>query len=309
MIDLGLLVAGCALLYYGADRLIDGATALGARNRWSPTLVGLLIVALGTSLPELAVAFDAALRNYGDIAVGSVVGSNIVNITIVLGAAAVVGLLVASDETRQWDMPFLLVLTLVAVWMLADGHLGRAEGLTMFTLLSGLLIHRVRSQTTNRPPVEALQGKPWRHLTAVAIGGALLIFGAELTIAGCTGMAQALGVSDAVISMTLVALGTGIPEIAATLLAVGRGQHQLALGNIVGSNLMNLGLVLGLSAFVRPLVSNDVGWVPLSMLLSVTVLFAALTYLLRGIHRRSGWLLLGAFGCYQFALVQGFPGA
>ncbi len=284
LIHLGLLAIGCVCLYVGADRLIASAVHLGRSLGLSTALTGLVIVAVGTSLPELAVSLDAAVHGHGTIAVGSVVGSNIVNITLVLGGGAFVGTIAASSELRRWDMPFLGALTLI----------------------STLLVHRIRLQTEPAAePVRARTGDSRaRNLGMLVVGLGLLVLGAEAMVASGIGLARGLGVSEAVIALTVTAIGTGIPEVAATLVAVSRGHHDLALGNIVGSNLMNLGLVLGLSAVLAPMSFSGIGWLPLLVLGGVTLALWLLVALLPAVYRWAGVLLISSFGVYQVALIS-----
>lgn len=307
-LDLLLLIIGCGALYVGADRLIGGALRLGGMFRMSAALTGVLIVAVGTSLPELAVSVDAALRSHGEIAVGSVVGSNIVNITLVLGAGVVIGHVAASRELRRWDLPFLLILTLLSIVLLADFRIGRLEGALLLGITIVLVGHRLRVtpsdlETPGEPTLTGGGAGWWRCAGSVALGIGLLMFGAEAMVSSGVGLAGRLGISEAVIALTVTAIGTGIPEIAATLLAISRGHHDLALGNIVGSNVMNLGLVLGVSSLMAPLTVAGLGWLPV---VTMGIATAALCLLVAFSSRLKWWTglaLLAGFGCYQVALL------
>jgi cation:H+ antiporter len=236
-----------------------------------------------------------------------VVGSNIVNITLVLGAGAVLGHVAASAELRRWDLPFLLVLTALGILMLSDFHVGRMEGALLLTATALLVIHRLRGSSADSPSVAPAVRAPavgrWRDVTTVMLGVCLLVLGAEAMVSSGVGLAGRLGISEAVIALTVTAIGTGIPEIAATLLAVSRGHHDLALGNIVGSNVMNLGLVLGLSSLAAPVTVIGLGWLPLLTMGIATVGLWLLISRSRGLKRWSGVALLAGFGCYQVALL------
>ena len=306
IVDLLLLVAGCVLLYIGADRVIRYADTLGRRLRFSPVVTGLVIVAIGTSLPELAVSVDAAVHGYGAIAIGNVVGSNIVNITLVIGAGALLCALRPNAEMLERDMPALVVLTLVVAWMLLDGALGRIEGLMLLLSVSAFLAYRVLGQSGEFLPVRqgAAPRQPlWQTLIGFALGLVLLIAGAEAMVASAMGLARTLGVSEAVIALTVTAIATGIPEIAATLVAIRRGYAELALGNIVGSNMINLGVVLGLTGLAAPVAGASVGLVALATLVGLTLLLWALLMMLPLVNRWTGVMLLTLFGAYQLAVV------
>ena len=305
--DLFLLVVGCTLLYFGADRVVRHAFTLGSRLRLSPAVTGLVIVAVGTSLPELAVSVDAAIHGHGAIAIGNVVGSNIVNITLVIGAGALLTSLAPNSELLERDLPVLVVVTLLAVWMLADGSLGRLEGAALLLTITAFLAYRVLRQPDVLTPVHAGRSESdagtGRVTVGLAVGLVLLIAGAEAMVASATGLARDFGVSEAVIALTVTAIATGIPEIAATLVAIKRGHTELALGNIVGSNLINLGVVLGLTGAIAPVVGASIGFVALAMLVGMTLLLWALLMLLPLVHRWTGFTLLALFGAYQVAIV------
>jgi cation:H+ antiporter len=269
-------------------------------------VTGLIIVAVGTSLPELAVSLDAALQGHGAIAIGNVVGSNIVNITLVIGAGALLCSLAPNGEMLERDLPALAALTLASVWMLADGTLGRLEAIVLLLSVSAFLAYRVlqrgRKLTVVRQPKGA-SSPVWKVLGGFAFGLALLVGGAEAMVASAMGLARSLGVSEAVIALTVTAIATGIPEIASTLMAIKRGYAQLALGNVVGSNMMNLGVVLGLTGLVAPMSGADVGMLALLVLAGLTLLLWALFMLLPLLNRWAGAMLLALFGAYQFAVV------
>jgi len=224
LLDIALVFIGCYALYRGGDWLIDGVKGIGADLGWSPALIGLLLVSIGTSAPELFVSVGAAIQGYGGIAVGNAVGSNIVNLGIVLGIGAVIVALPVSEEIAYRHTPVMLLLTLLTVGLLFDG---------------------------------------------IAIG-------AEALITGGSGLASVFGVSDAVIALTVTSIGTGLPEIVATVLAVARREVEMAIANIVGSNIMNLGLVLGLSGVIVPLDASGIG---MGTLLYLTVLSVLLLIL------------------------------
>ena len=268
----------------------------------------LIILAFGTSTPELAVSVDAAIQGHGDIAVGSVIGSNIVNIAFVLGATAVFRCLPTSAALAHRDLPYLVFLTGLSVLLLHDLQLSRIEGLIL--CLSLLLIlwqtvyhYRGRNKQPNDSCPAVVPSTAWRCVGLSVIGVLLLVVGAEVLVASSIGLATMLGVSESIIALTVTAVGTGIPEIAVTFLAVARGQHAMALGNVVGSNLMNLGFVLSLSAMASPLTASGLGWLPLMTLLALRVGLWWLVLATRGLSRWVGVSLLSAFGLYNVALI------
>lgn len=255
MLDVVLLVIGCAALYTGGELLIRGASAVGRRLSMSPLVVGLLLVGLGTSAPELAVSLDAALQNHPELAVGNVVGSNIVNAT--LGMLALWWLVSAAtiQSLILRDGPILVGLTLLGALFLRDASVSRVEGLVLLLSAAAFFVAVLGNRRHVRPTRRTRTRRTPLLVPLMLIGGGvvLLVAGAEAMVRSGVGIALALGVPEAVVAMTVTALGTGVPEITATLVAVLRGQPALALGNVVGSNILNLGLVLGLTALVTPL--------------------------------------------------------
>ena len=253
-------VVGVGALVGGAELMIRGAARIAARFGISSVVIGLTVVAFGTSAPELAVSAQAALDGSGDLAIGNVVGSNVANILLILGAAAVVGggLFVAQRIVRI-DVPLVIGASVLVLVLSLDGGLSRWEGLGLFSLLVVYLVWSVRSARNESAEVateyeealdpEVLARTPvWLDLVLVVAGLALLTAGGNLLVRAASDTASELGASDLVIGLTVVAIGTSLPELATSLLAARRGERDLAVGNAVGSNLFNLLAVLGLTA-------------------------------------------------------------
>ena len=258
MITQGLLfLAGLALLTGGGHLLVSGASALAARFGVSSLVIGLTVVAWGTSAPELAVSLGAVLRGQGDMALGNVVGSNIINILGVLGVAALITPLVVSRRLVWHDVPVLVGLS-VGVWVLgANGRIGRLEGAALFAVGIVYTVRTIRS--SRRETALARAGSapapaaaPFRALGVVLAGGALLVVGAHFLVSTATAFARAYGVSELVIGLTVVAVGTSLPEAAASIVAAARGERDMAAGNAIGSNIFNIVNVLGLTALLSP---------------------------------------------------------
>lgn len=325
VISIALLV-GVVLLYYGGDWLVDGVAELGYKMNWPNAITGLILVSLGTSAPELFVSVSSAVQGHGAIAAGNVFGSNIINCAVVLGVAVCVCRLKVERVIQQQLFAMALVSFLAAL-MIKDGHLSRLEGLVLLvtmtlTLLSACGASRASNRTASAtdnpaPPLnivpgdlngeEAVAGAPRRtaHSIAISVVGIIaLLVGAEALIWGGLSLARQLQISEAVVALTITALGTSLPEIAATIAAVRKRETAMAVGNVVGSNLFNLGLVLGLSAIVTPLTNTDTGSLTLMVFLSLTVFVAALGLKPGYYPRWTGFLLLAGYGFYATALVQ-----
>lgn len=309
--------AGVVVLVLGAGALVRGASRLAAAGGVSPLVIGLTVVAYGTSAPELAVSVHAALTGTGGVAIGNAVGSNIFNVLAILGASALFGGLVVHQRLVRVDVPLLLVVTVGVWWMAADGGLGVGEGAV---LLAGIVAYSVFSYLLGRrePPEvvaeydEAFGGEApaaprgWaRAVGLVVLGLVGLVGGAQLLLAGATQLAAALGVSDLIIGLTVVAAGTSLPELATSVVATRRGERDIAVGNIVGSNLFNLLAVLGASALAAGGIPVPQAAISTDLPVSLAVTLVALPALALGLSvaRWEGALLLGGYVAYLAYLL------
>ena len=303
--------SGCLGLFLGGDLLLKGASAIGRKLGWSAAVIGFVLVSLGTSAPELFVSAGAALQGYGDVAAGNVVGSNIVNIAIVLGLGAMIMPLAISHSIRVHQLPLMIIITALGFIFLLNGKVGRIESLIL--LIAAMASVWWAMRVDGAPDLEEALGEDaatvdqQSDLQSVAYltgGVLLLVAGAEGLIWGGVGLAQVFGVPEAVVALTVTSIGTGLPEITATVLAVARRDADMAVGNVVGSNLMNLGLVLGVSGLIAPINSEGVGMLPLGIMLGLSVLLALLAWRPGYIARWVGGGLLACFAAYTVLLVQ-----
>jgi cation:H+ antiporter len=279
-----LVILGVAFLYFGGEALVKGASHLARALGVSPLVVGLSVVAFATSAPELAVTVMATLADRDALAVGNVVGSNIANVGLILGSAALLGRIAANPSFLRREVPFMIAVS-ASLWpVLSNDQMSRPEGALLFAVLLLFLWYLLR---TGRRPAESqeLYATPplsvWKSSLLVALGLALLVVGARVMVVGAVDIARALGVTERVIGLTMVAFGTSLPELASSLVAARRGQGDILLGNIVGSNVFNVLCVLGLAAAVRPL---DVPYQ--SIELDFWVMMAFSLALLPVLHRR-----------------------
>ena len=305
LLYLTLIALGCVFLYFGGEQLLRGAIDLGRSLGWTQSIVGLVLVSLGTSAPELFVSGGAAIQGFGNIAVGNVVGSNIVNIAVVLGVGAVTLPLIVDQSLRTRQIPVMVVLTAASVLLLLDGVLTRIEATLLLTGAIGsiawaLCHHDTTGETdygSGRTPVSVSSG------LRLLAGVGLLVVGAEALIWGGVELAKVMGISQAIIGLTVTALGTSLPEIAATLVAVVKRQVDVAVGNVVGSNVMNLGLVLGFSGFLVPLYSDDIGVAPLVVMLGLTVSMGIVAWRASRFSRWTGSGLLLSYLGYVYVVL------
>ena len=307
LLDVLALVGGLALLMAAANALVHGAAALALRLGLTPLVVGLTVVAFGTSAPELVVSVQAALAGAGGIAVGNVVGSNIANVALILAVAVLVRTIAVDPGLLRRDLPALVAATALATAFLLDGRVGRVEG---GVLLAGLVAYLVWSvRASRRPaavelPVEEPTGPAWRDALWVAAGLAGLVVGADLFVGGAVSIAEAAGVSNAVIGLTVVAVGTSLPELATSIVASVRGEGEIAAGNVVGSNLFNLLGILGVGALVRPLDAPGLEPVDVAVMGAFTLALVPMMLTARRIVRVEAAVLLAGYAAYLGYLVS-----
>lgn len=259
-VTVALFVAGLGLLVLGAEWLVKGASRLAAALGVSPLVIGLTVVAYGTSAPELAVSVKAAWEGQPDLALGNVVGSNVFNVLLILGASAAITPLVVSSQLIRLDVPVMIGVSALLLLLAGDGSVSRLDGALLFAGAVVYTAFQVRQSRKERSGVGEEYAREYvgarasttANLAFVASGLALLVLGSRWLVAGAVAFAQALGVSELVIGLTIVAAGTSLPEVATSVLAAWRGEREIAVGNVVGSNIFNVLSVLGLSALVSP---------------------------------------------------------
>lgn len=301
LIDMALVGLGLALLFLGGDFLVRGAVVLAARLRISPLLIGLTVVGFGTSMPELLVSLNAALAGLPDIAIGNVVGSNTANILLILGLALVVAPLSSRLPGLRRDLLAMLASAALLALIAPGGVLRPWHGLLFLALLAAYLTYsaiRGRSQGATLPDTGTALTL-WQMLGFIAAGLAALVFGADFLVQGATSLAVRIGVPDAVIGLTIVAVGTSLPELATSVVAALKRQPEIAVGNVVGSNIFNILGILGVTAVLAPIpVAPQMARFDIPVMLAVTLVIAALLAVAPRVPRLVGLALLAAYGWY-----------
>ena len=257
LLQVFLLILGFAMLVKGADWFVDGAAGMAVKFGIPQLVVGLTIVAMGTSAPEAAVSITGAMNGAADIAVGNILGSNILNILIILGLTGFITNVAIQKSTLMLEMPFMMVITVVfAVLGLNDGTVGFIEGIilwVLFLIYLGYLF--VLAKKGNQDQEEKQEERPiWKLILLGVIGGAIVVWGADITVDAAIKIAQAVGLSERFIGLTIVALGTSLPELVTSVTAAKKGNSDIAIGNIVGSNIFNILFVIGTSALIVPVI-------------------------------------------------------
>ncbi|MDO5090161.1 MAG: calcium/sodium antiporter [Cardiobacteriaceae bacterium] len=310
------VICGLAVLVWSADRFVGGAASVAHHFKMPPLLIGMVIVGFGTSAPEMVVSALAATQGNPGIALGNAYGSNITNIALILGLTALISPIAVHSQVLRKELPILAAATAFAVWQLWDGHLSRTDGLLLLALFAALMGWTIRQGLRKRPDAlgDAIADELdvdiipiTRAWLALAIGLVLLIASSRLLVWGAVYIARDMGVSDLVIGLTVIAVGTSLPELASSLAAIRKGEHDLALGNVIGSNLFNTLAVVGIAASISPLATGS------AVLMRDVPVMAALTlslflfgYGLRGrgrINRLEGGLLFVSYLAYTAYLV------
>ncbi len=278
MLSFIMLVFGFVLLVWGADKFVAGASALARRLGVSPLLVGLTIVAFGTSAPELAVSLTAALQGANEIAVGNVVGSNIFNMLMVAGLSAVVCPLIMDRTLLRRDWPIsLAAAVLLLVFIAPDLTISRIEGIILLAAFAVVLGTQIRAALKNRDTLETEEDEvsmpPLMIGVNIVLGLACIIIGGQLAVNGATGIARMFGLSETLIGLTIVAIGTSLPELVTSLVAARKGQNEIAMGNVIGSNIFNLLLILGVSATITPIPVQATSIIDALVLIGISIVF------------------------------------
>ena len=315
--NIGYMVAGLVLLILGAERFVHGAAATARNFGIAPLLIGLTVVAFATSAPEVLVSVVAASRGEPGLAIGNAIGSNIVNIGLVLGMTAIVRPIKLESATLRREMPALLAVTLLTVSLFLDARLTHIDGYVMLTGLVIVMIWlaRLGSRSAANDPIkkdfEAEIPDDVSMKSAVlwvVVGLSTLLLGADWLVTGAMGIAQTLGVSEVVIGITIVAFGTSLPELAVSLISVLKGEYGLAIGNIVGSNIFNLLAVIGIAAAIEPMTLHpSVLSLHIFVMVAFTLVLFAMTYDYDGkarLSRLEGVALLAAFIAYDSYVIM-----
>ncbi len=320
------IVVGVVLVLWGADRLTEGAVAVAERLRVPQIVIGLTIVALGTSMPELCVSVVSALKGTPDLAVGNVVGSNIFNALLIVGVAALVAPMTILRSTVFKDVPCALVASVVLLMMCQnDWVITRLDGAILFVFFLVFMRLTIKGATSAQPVAQPAQGEPTQGQTAqeaaadeasakqpmkgwlaglwMVVGLAALIGGSNLFVGGATEVARALNVSDAVIGLTIVAGGTSLPELATSVVAAKKGNSGIAIGNVLGSNVLNILFILGLTGMISPMHIEGITNVDLYMMLVSTIMIWFFSFTKYTIERWEGAVLVLTFGGYMWYLL------
>lgn len=308
--EIVLLIISLVVLYFGAEWLVGGASSLAARLNISPLIIGLTIVSMGTSAPELVVSIKAAMAGQSALSIGNVLGSNLFNIALILGVSALIVPLTVKRQLLKVDVPVMVGATLLFLIMFIDGKLSFTESLILIILFVGYMVYlfivSLKNKDLNEENTAMIRiYKHWMlDVVLIALGLVGLIYGSDLLVKNAIIIAQKLGMSEAMIGLTIVAAGTSIPELATSLVAAVRKQSDIAIGNVVGSNTFNLLLILGTAGVIYPIETPDINILDSLFMLAISVLLWVFMKIGTKINRVQGVIFLLAYvGYYVVKLM------
>ena len=310
LIQIGLLALGFVLLVKGADWFVEGASRLAEKFGIPQLVIGLTIVAMGTSLPEAAVSISAALKGSAEITIGNIVGSNIMNILLILGITAVITPIAVQRSTVRYEIPFMIVVSVILVTMgaVGDNLLHLSDGLILWALMLLYLGYLfVIAKKGGGLPEEMPEGKPmpvWKMLLLIVLGGAMIVAGSDVAVDAATELAMIFGMSERLIGLTIVAFGTSLPELVTSVTAAIKGKADIAVGNIVGSNIFNILFVVGTSALITPVAYAPEFLTDGIVCIAAAVLLWICVFKNKRLGRVGGLLMLLGYGGYFMYLMR-----
>ena len=306
IIQIGLLAIGFFMLVKGADYFVDGAAGIATKFGIPQLVVGLTIVAMGTSAPEAAVSITGAMNGAADISVGNVVGSNILNILIILGITGFITTVAVQKSTLMIEMPFMMAITVLLIVLGMTGNeLTFFEGIIFWICFIAYLAYLYLLAKKGTEEETAEERPVWKLLLFILVGGAVVIWGANISVNAATALAQAIGISEKFIGLTIVALGTSLPELVASVTAARKGNADIAIGNIVGSNIFNILFVLGTSALITPIPYKSTFLIDGIIALAAGVLLWVATIRKKELGRTWGIIMLLCYVAYfAYLLIQ-----
>ena len=317
LLNLGFIFIGVTLVLWGADKLTDGSVAIAQKMRVSQVIIGLTVVAMGTSMPEFSVSLVSALKGTSDLAIGNVIGSNIINSLFIVGVSAMFSPILITPITIKKDIPFALVSSVVLMMLCYDGMIGRIDAGIIFAMFiifmiktlqeakSDVKIDKANSKSIISENIisEKQHKKIWVSVIWIIVGLSCLILGSNLFVSGAVKVASSLGVSDAIIGLTIVAGGTSLPELATSVVAARKGDSGIAIGNVIGSNIFNILAILGVTGLIHPMLLQGITMFDLSIMVISMILIWFLSFTKYTIERWEGFCLIVVFIGYMVKLL------
>ena len=310
VIQLVLLAIGFVLLVKGADWFVEGASKVAEKFGIPQLVIGLTIVAIGTSLPEAAVSVSAALKGSAEITIGNVIGSNIMNVLLILGITSVIKPIAVQRSTVRYELPFVIIVSALLMWLgYTDHTVGRSDGLILWGLLlvymAYLLQIAKKDQDSPEEPSDEEKSMPvWKMILLIVAGGAMIVIGSDVAVDAATELARIFGMSERLIGLTIVAFGTSLPELVTSATAAVKGKADIAVGNIVGSNIFNILFVVGTSALITPVTYAANFFVDSIVCIATAALLWVLVVKNKRLGRAGGACMLVCYAAYFIYLIK-----
>ena len=300
-----LLIVGFVLLIKGADLFVDGASSVAAKLKVPSLIIGLTVVSIGTSLPEAAVSVSASLSGNNSISLGNVIGSNIFNLLMVVGVSSAILPIVTDRDMLKRDMPINIGITVLLGILLFDGNLSRLEALLLLLLLVAYMFLLIRSALKNRVEAEETKVLSWaKSIVFIVLGVAAIIGGGQLVVNSAKTIALALGMSETLVGLTVVAIGTSLPELVTSVVAARKGDSGIAMGNVIGSNLFNILFILGMAGVIKPLTADAAFFIDTGILLGISALMLLFAFTKRKISRVEGITCVLLYVAYTAYIIM-----
>ncbi len=309
-IQLGLLVIGFVLLVKGADWFVEGASGLAEKFGIPQLVIGLTIVAMGTSLPEAAVSVSAALKGSAEITIGNIVGSNILNVLVILGLTSVIKPVAVQRSTVKYELPFVIVISALLMGIgYTDNVVGRVDGVILWALMICYLLYLLKMAKSGADVLEEIPGEGgrmpvWKMLVMIVLGGVMIVLGSDVAVDAATELAKIFGMSERLIGLTIVAFGTSLPELVTSVTAALKGKADIAVGNIVGSNIFNILFVVGTSALITPVAYSATFFVDSIICIATGILLWILVFKNKRLGRIGGAVMLVCYAGYFVYLIR-----
>ena len=300
-----LLIVGFVLLIKGADLFVDGASSVAAKLKVPSLIIGLTVVSMGTSLPEAAVSISASLSGNNSISLGNVIGSNIFNLLMVVGVSSAILPIVTDRDMLKRDMPINIGVTVLLGILLFDGNLSRLEAMLLLLLLVAYMFLLIRSALKNRVEAEETKVLPWvKSIVFIVLGMAAIIGGGQLVVNSAKTIALALGMSETLVGLTVVAIGTSLPELVTSVVAARKGDSGIAMGNVIGSNLFNILFILGMAGVIKPMTGDAAFFIDTGILLGISALMLLFAFTKRKISRVEGITCVLLYVAYTAYIIM-----
>ena len=300
-----LLILGFVLLIKGADFFVDGASSIAAKLKVPSLIIGLTIVSIGTSLPEAAVSISASMSGSNSISLGNVIGSNIFNLLMVIGASSLIIPITTDDDILKRDMPVNIAITGILMVMLLDGELGRLDAAILLVLFITYLFILIRSALKNRTKAEDTKVLSWtKSLIFVVAGAAAIIFGGDLVVDNAKIIATSLGMGETLVGLTIVAIGTSLPELVTSIIAAKKGDSGIAMGNVVGSCIFNILFILGMAGVISPMSADSAFFIDTGILIGVAVMIFVAVYTKKKTSRTEGAINILVYAAYTAYIIM-----